>query len=70
MDCGYSFLVHIKRNDGFRPISHFFERRVFYHGEKFVQKFGLDKAVVPGKKIPFKGRGGGVSVRKRIGEIF
>lgn len=43
VNCGYSFLVHIKICDGFRAVSHFFAGRVFYHGGFFVQKFGLDK---------------------------
>jgi len=35
--------INIKIPDIFRPTSHFFGGRVFYHNKFFVQKFGLDK---------------------------
>ena len=38
VNCGYSILVHIKRNDTVRAVSHFFADCVFCHGSNFVQK--------------------------------
>ena len=40
--CGYAFLVHIRCAAGCERIAHFFAGGGFYHGEIFVQKFGLD----------------------------
>jgi hypothetical protein len=41
--CGYSYLVHIKSEEGNRKISDFFVSGCFHHGTVFVQKLGLDK---------------------------
>ena len=38
MNCGYTILVHIKRSDTIRTVSHFFADCGFYHGADFVQK--------------------------------
>ena len=42
--CGYAVLVHIKRSDTLRRISHFSAGRGFYHEHFFVQKLGLDNS--------------------------
>ena len=40
-------MVHIIRGKKDREIFHFFAGGVFYHGEDFVQKFGLDNGDAP-----------------------
>ena len=45
LSCGYAFLVHIRCAAGCRRNTHFFAGGGFYHGENFVQKFGLDSLV-------------------------
>ena len=45
--CGYSFLVHIKFTVAPAMHPHFFAGGGFYHGEIFVQKFGLDSGCPP-----------------------
>ena len=42
--CGYAVLVHIKRSDTLRRISHFSAGRGFYHEHFFVQKLGPDNS--------------------------
>ena len=42
LSCGYAFLVHIRCSDAGGRNAHFFAGGGFYHGEIFVQKFGLD----------------------------
>ena len=59
-DCGYSFLVHIIIPGRIRRKSYFFDHCVFYHGQNFVQKIGLDREKPP----PLRGgarKGGEVS---------
>ena len=42
ISCGYAFSVHIKCGSGGKRNAYFFAGGGFYHGENFVQKFGLD----------------------------
>ena len=42
ISCGYAFSVHIKCGGEGERNTYFFAGGGFYHGEIFVQKFGLD----------------------------
>jgi hypothetical protein len=44
LSCGYAFLVHIRCVAAGGRNAHFFAGGGFYHGENFVQKFGLDSS--------------------------
>ena len=50
--CGYAVLVHIKRSDTLRRISHFSAGRGFYHEHFFVQKLGLDNSPCRPRRPP------------------